>query len=423
MCSTKNHRVKDILELYYPSYLKDRKRQLFLTDDHHRAVNSIVACRTPRLGLQVFACDGCAEAFYLPRSCKHRFCSTCGAADTHEWANRVLYSLPDIRHHHVVFTVPKPLRMIASRNNKTFYDTFFRLSNEVIQGWFKEKHGLKAGVVSVLHTSGSDLKYHPHIHMIVSAGGLNKSGQLIELSGDYLCPQRVLGKRIRQRLISELVTLSKQEVELKDEEGKVYHLVKRLAIPKRLRRDQAFAHWLRKINAKHWIVNIEKSLPGVEKLIAYVGRYTKRSCISEYRLKSISGGEIEFSYKDYKNSKRGSKPVEATIKMGSTQFLDRLLLHIPEKGFKMVRYYGAYSSGNLKKIPAEKKLPPKEVVEEVELDLSEEDLYDYSAYRRAVKRKTGRDPLLCQCCGRLMKLRQIRYEKAGEVMVQEIDTS
>lgn len=422
MRAVKTHEVKDILRLYFSSYIKDKRRQLYLTDDHFRAVHSILCCRTARLGLQVFACDGCADTFYLPRSCKHRFCSTCGAADTHDWANRVLYSLPDIRHHHVVFTVPKPLRYLARKNKRVFYDTFFRLSNQVVQDWFSEKHGLKAGVVSVLHTSGSDLKYHPHVHMIVSAGGLNDQGDLEEFSSDYLCPQRVLGKRFRHCLIKELLRLWEDKKAHKDENGKVHYLSKRLQVPKRLRQGRSLECWLRSIKAKHWIVNIEKSLAGVEKLIAYVGRYTKRSCISEYRLKSISDGQIAFSYKDYKNSKRGSKPVESLIKMSATEFLDRLLSHIPEKGFKMVRYYGMYSSQHLGKLPIEKKLAPREDSAEITLD-QEDDLYGYGAYRRAVKRKTGRDPLWCSCCDRLMRLQQVHYEKGGKLVIQEIDTS
>lgn len=408
MAVKKKHRVKDIIDLYWDDYLGSKSRKKRIEDYHLKAINSIRICQTARMGIGEFECRNCDKKHRVYNSCKHRFCSNCGSRETFMWAQKLQYSLPDIKHHHIVFTLPKPLRIIAMRNKQVVYDLLFRESNEVLQYWFKKKHGLQAGVISVLHTSGSDLKYHPHVHMIVSAGGLNSEGELVEFEKSYLCPQWVLGKYFRQRFISGLLKL---------------HRRKALDIPSNLSDNKAFSRWLHEVKDKHWIVNIEEALDGVERLIKYVGRYTRRSCISEYRLQSISEGQIKFSYKDYKNSERGKKPKESSISLGVNDFFDRLLEHVPEPGFKMVRYYGGYSPQNLKKIPKSKKLEKKiseKLKEQYLNDLSQNELY--GQYRSRIARSTGKDPLWCYDCGEEMRLSRIHREnRAGEVEIIEVD--
>ena len=143
-------------------YLTSPDRKLYITDHHLKAMNSMLVCQTARLGIAEFECECCQDEHIVYQSCKHRFCSICGARETNLWARRLLYTLPDMRYHHVVFTMPKPLRIISKRNGNKLYDLMFRLSAEVVQKWFRRKHDLQTGMLSVLHTSGSDLKYHPH---------------------------------------------------------------------------------------------------------------------------------------------------------------------------------------------------------------------------------------------------------------------
>ena len=131
----------------------------------------------------------------INRRCGHRFCARCGYVDTQKWAQTTLTRLSDMKHHHVVFTLPKLLRQLSKRNGNKLHDLLFESSQFVIQQWFKKKYNLKPGIVSVLHTFGSDLKYHPHIHMLVSGGGQNDLGQEIELDLNYLTRQRFLADK------------------------------------------------------------------------------------------------------------------------------------------------------------------------------------------------------------------------------------
>jgi hypothetical protein len=324
----------------------------------------------------------------------------------------MLSSLLDIKHHHVVFTLPKGLRHLSQLNGDKLHDLLFRSSSDVLKDWFEHKHGLKCGIVSVLHTNGSDLKYHPHVHMIVTGGGLEQEGNLSILVHDYLCNQEYLGRQFKRLFISRLMDL---------------YDAKELKVSKRIRNRIDLLKSLKdmSVGRKNWVVNIEKSLEGVENLISYVGRYTKRSCVSQKRILSVSDQGIELSYKDYKNSQKGSVPIEKTIKLSVNEFLDRLLQHIPSPGYKVVRYYGIYAPSNLSKLPQDKRgqRPNDELP-----DLAEDDndyLYsdNFKQYRQIMKMKTGKDPLYCYDCQKELRLYQVIYEKKGVETIIEIERS
>lgn len=407
---SKKHTIKEILKHYFDDYLSDPDRELYLEDHHFKAIHAILNCRSARLGLFEFKCACCDQTLVLSRSCKNRFCSTCGAGETYRWADMMLSRLIDNKHHHVVFTLPSPMRHLAQNNDTIIYNLLFRTSQKVIQDWFDYKHGLKAGMVSVLHTAGSDLKYHPHVHMIVTGGGLNVEGDYQELEKDYLCRQRFIAKRFKKGFIKGLEKL---------------HVKGQIKTGLRQQDPIVFNKWLQQIKDKHWIVSIQKSLPNVEKLIAYVGRYTKRACISEYRLQSIQNGRIKFNYKDYKNSVRGEKPLENSIEISSTAFLDRLLKHVPPRSFRMVRYYGIYATGKINQLPEQLKRNHKNHPHDISIDEEEIELLEseiFSLYRKAVIRKKGYDPLWCQECNLLLKPWRIKYVNKGAINYQYIDS-
>ena len=154
--SKPQYTVQGILNQYFEAYLNSPDRKLFLEDHHLKAIHHIRACHTKRLGIHYFACSGCGKVHELPRSCKHRFCSKCGAADTHRWAEKMLKRLLNIKHHHVVFTLPAGLRGLSKLNGSKLHNLLFLTSSHVLKDWFEHKHGLKCGIVSVLHTNGSD---------------------------------------------------------------------------------------------------------------------------------------------------------------------------------------------------------------------------------------------------------------------------
>lgn len=399
-----SYTIKEILIQYLPGYLNDPGRRFHLTDEHLHVLNTIICCQTARLGLYYFGCDCCGDTHLLPRSCKHRFCSNCGTSETMCWIRKTSLKLPDIKHYHIVFTLPIELRALCKRNKTIVYNLLFRNSQRTIKEFFDKRYSLLPGIISVLHTNGSDLKYHPHIHQIVSSGGLNKSGEVKELDGDYLVSQRQLADRFRDLFLKGL----------KDLLGK--NLLK---FPGHQNTATSLVRIFKRLEKKQWIVNIEAPLHGVEKVIAYVGRYTKKSCISERRIKSIADGKITLSYKDYKNGVRGEKPPENTITLTVTQFLDRLLEHIPEKGFKVVRYYGLYAGINLKKIPESMKVSRLNIAEYdvEEMEDSEIALCPFKKYRQQVFHRTGKDPLYCYACEQTMKLMEVHYVKDGQLTI------
>ena len=211
-------------------------------------------CRTGKLGYHLFACGNCQEKHYLYHSCKHRFCGSCGVAETYHWAEKRLTHLLNIKHHHVVFTLPAGLRALAQANGSLLYDLFFRATSQVLIDWFAYKHQLNPGIVSVLHTAGSDLKYHPHLHLIVSAGGKHhKTGQVVELEGDYLCRAAHLRRRFGWLCEKGLLELYEQ--------GKL-NLRAPLCLGRRY-----FLSYLKKLNEKQWLVCVQPSLANGGRLL------------------------------------------------------------------------------------------------------------------------------------------------------------
>lgn len=403
------HTIKEILDKYLNSYLSSSKRR-YLSDEDLHVLNRIKSCQTARLGLYRFECNCCGSQHRLPRSCKSRFCSKCGSADTLKWIRQLVKRLPDIKYHHVVFTLPSKLRIIAKRNKERIYNLMFESSQAVIKEAFSNKHNLLPGIISVLHTNGSDLKYHPHIHQIVSSGGLCSSEELEELSGDYLFPQRVLGNSYNKLMLKGLLSLYNKGL---------------LNLPLHLSTINSFGKYIEKLKSAQWIVHIDKPIIGVEKIVAYVGRYTKKSCISERRIRSIEGDRISLSYKDYKNSDRNGKPKEGLINLSVKDFLDRLLDHLPLKGFKVVRYYGMFSSHHLGKIGNEYLVSDLNIgaYESEELDGVEIGEDRFKVYRQQVYAQTGKDPLYCYECQESMELIGVEVETKAGLRYYEYENS
>jgi hypothetical protein len=286
----------------------------------------------------------------------------------------------DIPHHHIVMTLPKYLRKLSKMNKDKIHDVLFRVSAKIIKDWFLENKNIQVGIVSVLHTAGSDLKYHPHIHMIVSRGGRKKgTSQFISIKGEYLCPQRELGKNLKSIMIKELCRLYREE---------------NLIIYKKLKTEVDLRKWLESGKEKHWIVSIQKPLDDINQIVGYVGRYTKRACMSEYKLKEITPN-IVFEFNDYKNTPRGQAPVKGIVSLNPVQFLDKLLQHVPNKNYKMVRYFGLYNSRNKNDIPDNLKLP----ADKIKIEFPDD--YDWGTFenlRKAFIRSGKEDPLFCSHC-------------------------
>lgn len=360
-------RLAEIVDTHWDAYVHQGGR--YIPPHVFKAANQIRACRTPKLGTDVYQCPQCGTTKFVYHSCKNRFCPRCGQSETDHWAATILSQLPKLKHHHVVFTLPAQLRPLAKANPEIVYTLLFHSSAAVIKGWFVEKHHATPGIISVLQTAGSDLHYNPHLHTIVSAGGL-KDQQWFELRGDYLVNEKYLAKKFRWRFLKELVAAY--------DHG-------RLELPGELVRLQERREFMRLVKQLHsitWVVAVQPPLADPENIVRYVGRYTRRACLSEYRILHFADGVITFACKDYAATAEG-KPGTKTVSLRYPEFFDRLFQHVPLPGFRMVRYYGLYT--HFKDLPAWPQDQPQVMPEKL-------------TWRELQIEKTGDDPLVCPTC-------------------------
>jgi hypothetical protein len=256
----------------------------------------------------------------------------------------------------------------------------FHTSAEVIKEWFAEKHHAIPGIISVLQTAGSDLHYNPHLHTIVSGGGL-KGERWFELHGDYLVNEKYLAKKFRWRFLKALVAAY--------DHG-------RLQLPGELARWHERREFMRLVKILHsvtWVVSVQPPLSNPEKIVRYVGRYTRRACLSEYRIINFAEGVIIFECQDYTTAEDG-KPGCKTVSLRYPEFFDRLFQHVPLPGFRMVRYYGLYA--HFKDLPALPKDEPPAMPEKL-------------TWRELQIEKTGEDPLVCPTCHCELVYRQMAF--------------
>lgn len=361
--------LAEILDTHWDAYVHEGGRYTLRAPHVFKAANQIMACRTPKLGTDVYQCPQCGMTRFVYHSCKNRFCPRCGQHDIDHWAATLLSQLPRLKHHHVVFTLPARVRPLAQANAELVYTLLFHTSAAVIKAWFADKHHATPGIISVLQTAGSDLQYHPHLHSIVSGGGV-KDDQWFELAGDYLVNQKYLAKQFRWRFLNALIRAYDQG---------------RLQLPGALadlRERRAFMRLVKQLYSVEWVVSVQPALTDLENLVRYVLRYTRRACLSEYRIRALLDGVITFECKDYLTARDG-KPGLKTVSLPYREFFDRLFQHVPLPGFRMVRYYGVYAHF--------KDLPP---LPEAESQERPEQL----TWRELQIEKTGADPLVCPTC-------------------------
>lgn len=373
----KKIRLSTIYKDYFGDYLAAPKYPI--SKEVFKAVNQTIACRTARIGVNVYQCKECEEVKHVLRSCKNRFCPTCGYVDTKRWADKMLDKVANCPHHHIVFTLPGSLRNLSRINKDIIHSLLLRSTAETMIDWFAAKHQLEPGIMNVLHTAGSDQKYHPHVHMICSAGGLNCKSELKAVKGSwYLINQKFLSKKYRWHFQKGLFELFKK--------GELRHDYANLI---------EFKKFIKEVNTQDWVVSVQAPLRKADDIVNYVGRYTKRACISEYNIKDASNGEIRFAYKDYKLADHKGIAQMSEVTLSFHDFFARLFEHVPTKGFRMVRYYGIYSSRKIKELPNQKRRNKTQLADN---------------WRDLQIQKTGKDPLICPCCNKEMVLTYVHYD-------------
>jgi len=331
-CKSKKYRLADFFEAHWDTYMKSPTE--YVKPEQLKAVNAIRVCRTPVLGVEVHACPECGEITYRYHSCKNRFCPTCSWGDTIKWAEKIKSRMLKVKHRHIVCTVPHSLHPLIKINRKLLLGAIMRASAKTFTDYLENKYQVKSGVILVLHTFGETKKYHVHTHMIVSWGGIcKKTGKLKEIPNEFV-NYEFLQKKFRIKFEDELISMF-------DHKELIHGFNTR----------ESFMNFIKRINKKDWRLHLEPGIALPETVIRYIGRYSKRACLSEYKITEMEGDYISFKYKDYKEIGEDKKAKEKILKLHYREFFPRLLQHVPEAYFRIVRYYGVYS--NHGKIPEE----------------------------------------------------------------------
>jgi len=291
-------------------------------------VRKVLACRTPVLGCHIYQCKNCGHVELIPHSCKSRFCPTCGKHATDVWANQVLNRLLNVPYHHLIMAIPWQLRIVVLMNRQAGLNLLVHAATEAIQQWARDVKGMRMGILIVIHTFGADMKWHPHIHLIVTGGGLSLDGKRwITTDPKFLMYHDGLKKRWKYQ-ISTRMKKAHREGQWRFPRSKDF-----------LKQYPLFAAMINKLWNITWYAHIGASLLDPRFSVQYIGRYTKRAVMAEYRITYYDGKIVRFSYKDYAE---GGKTSYMTFKVFT--FIGRLIRHIPDKHFPMIRYAGLFSN-------------------------------------------------------------------------------
>lgn len=368
---TGKYTIKQIFKEHWSEFLK--KYHKGIPDYVIENVEKILNCRNPqKLGYHKYACpDHPDQITVVPHSCKSRFCNSCGKAMADQWTERAFCYFPDTPFYHIVFTISDKLRpyfLLKPELRKWL----FNASAETVLDWFKERNILPA-IVCVLHNHGRDGKHHPHIHMLVSAGGLDLKTKQYWLSQEYL-PWNMLKIRWKVKLLLRLKSV----------------------LPKDLKE---------KLFALRWYVNVGIRLINARASIHYIGRYVKKPVIAETRIVGYDGKFVSFVYQDFRNNS------EVKWTLPAENFISLLIQHIPPKQFRMIRYYGLLASRTRAKWQSFFK---KWLFLKRKMKLL--------AWRERQIDFRKKDPLTCPICGKEMVLKEMAFWSfLGELVIIPID--
>jgi hypothetical protein len=291
-----------------------------------KVMSAIESCRTAALGGHVTRCQDCSYTTIAYNSCRNRHCPKCQGVAAKEWlAEREAELLP-VPYFHVVFTLPAAIADIAYQNKAVIYDLLFKVSAETMLTIAADpKHlGARIGITSVLHTWGSALTHHPHVHMIVPGGGIALDGkQWVSCRPGFFLPVRVLSRLFRRLFLQRLVAAHQQ--------------LQFFGSHAPLANAQAFATYLAPLRKTEWVVYSKRPFGGPEAVLAYLSRYTHRVAIANSRLIAYDQHGVTFRWKDYRIEGRDRYK---RMTLTTDEFIRRFLIHVLPKGFHRIRHYG-----------------------------------------------------------------------------------
>lgn len=316
--------MANILREGIGQYLQNHK----LCPVQEKAVIDICNCRSKEMGAHILQCNNCGYSQQSYNSCRNRHCPKCQYVKQEQWIDKLANTLIPGKYYHVVFTIPKELHSLFYLNQNICYDILFKASSQALQkaGSNPEFLGAQTGALSVLHTWTQTLCYHPHIHMLVPAGGLSDDGmEWKSVRKKFFLPKKALSRIFRGvmvRLLKE--SLEKGEIKLP---GSI----------------SCFDRLKDNLYKKDWNVYLKKSFGGINSVLKYLGRYTHKVAIANSRLISFSGQKVSFWYKD--NKDKGKRKI---MTLETIEFIRRFLQHILPNNFYKIRYIGILAMANSK---------------------------------------------------------------------------
>ena len=319
-------KIQEILNKGLDEYLEKHK----VVGYKQKVIKAIKDCKTEKLGAHKYICDECGHEEIAYNTCRNRHCPNCQFGKKLKWIEARKSEVLNIKYYHVVFTIPSEIYTVVLQNQEKMYKILFKASAETLQELAgDEKYlGAEIGFFSILHTWGQNLMYHPHIHCVVTGGGLTEAEKWKEKEEDFFIPVKVMSRKFRGKFLSYM----------KKEKLKYYGENEYLDNP------ENYDNLIQSMYNKEWVVYCKEPFNNAENVIQYLGRYTHRVAISNERIVKIEDDKVTFKWRDYKDN---NKMKEMTITV--EEFIRRFLIHILPPKFMKIRYYGILGNRNKKK--------------------------------------------------------------------------
>ena len=370
--------VADIFRAHGPAWRQQQAGHLSL--GQLKVMSAIEQCRTAALGGHALHCDACDHEEISYNSCRNRHCPKCQAKAAQRWLEARQADLLPVEYYHVVFTLPEPISAIAYTNKAAIYRLLFDVAAETLLAIAADpKHlGAQIGATLVLHTWGSALTHHPHVHGIVPGGGISRDGESwVACRRGFFLPVRVLSRLFRRRFVEELEKLHHA--------GQLQFFGEHAGLTEA----NAFSRWLTPLRSCEWVVYAKRPFAGPGAVLTYLSRYTHRVAISNRRLVAMDENGVAFRWKDYRAKGRTR---HKTMTLAPEEFMRRFLLHVLPSGFHRIRHYGLLANAgrraNLAKVRALLDVPTPELVR------------DETTVAPA-------PTFVCRCCGATMRVVEI----------------
>ena len=369
----KKGKIKNILEEHWDGFLEKYKNKIRL--NVKKEIEKVLRCKDTRYGFIQLKCDNCNTTKKIGFTCKSRFCTSCGKIYTDNWINNMLGNLINVKHRHIVFTIPKELREFFGIDRQRL-KILPKCAAKAVTSWMhslNKKEEFTPGIVTVIHTFGRDLKWNPHVHMMVTEGG---KGNITEWKHIRHISYESLRKRWQKILLDEITYMVGNTKQIRLLKNKLY-----------------------KEKDKGFYVHAKTEIKSARTAAKYVGRYVGRPAIAESRILKYDGENVTYKYTRHEDNKTIVEVVHVY------EFIKKIIVHIPEKNFKMIRYFGIYSRRikgkvNFIKMMDKRILSIRRSIEN---------------WENRILAISGVNPCKCPNCGNNMRFNDIVYPKYGSM--------